>query len=71
MPLPLEQPPPCLRKFHCFFFAMVYSYRGVMTWIAALSGLSVVQLEASSWPEEFAQWYEAHGLALLHTNEAR
>ena len=41
-----------------------------MAWIAALCGLSVVQLEASSWPEEFVQRYEAHGLALLHTNEA-
>ena len=49
---------------------MVCSYRGVIAWIAALSGLSVVQLEASSWPEEFVQRYEAHGLALLHTNEA-
>ena len=47
---------------------MVYSYRGVIAWIAALSGLSVVQ--ASSWPEEFVQRYEAHRLALLHTNEA-
>ena len=49
---------------------MVYSYRSVMAWIAVLSGLSAVQLAASSWPEEFVQRYEAHGLALLHTNEA-
>ena len=49
---------------------MVYSYRSVMAWIAVLGGLSAVQLAASSWPEEFAQRYEAHGLALLHTNEA-
>ena len=49
---------------------MVYTYRGVMAWIAALCGLSVVRLEASSWPEEFVQRYETHGLALLHTNEA-
>ena len=35
-----------------------------------IGGLSTVQLAASSWPEEFAQRYEAHGLALLHTNEA-
>ena len=49
---------------------MVYSYRSVMVWIAVLGGLSAVQLAASSWPEEFAQRYEAHGLALLHTNEA-
>ena len=49
---------------------MVYSYRSVMAWIAVLCGLSAVQLAASSWPEEFVQRYEAHGLALLHTNEA-
>ena len=48
---------------------MVYSYRSVMAWIAVLSGLSAVQLAASSWPKEFVQRYEAHGLALLHTNE--
>ena len=30
---------------------MFYSYRGVMAWIAVLSGLSVVQLEALLWPE--------------------
>ena len=42
----------------------------VMAWIAVLCGLSAVQLAASSWPEEFVQRYEAHGLALLHTNEA-
>ena len=29
-----------------------------------------MQLAASWWPEEFVQRYEAHGLALLHTNEA-
>ena len=49
---------------------MVYSYRSVMAWIAVLCGLSAVQLAASSWPEEFVQRYEAHGLALPHTNEA-
>ena len=49
---------------------MVYSYRSVMAWIAVLSGLSAVQVAASSWPEEFVQRYEAHGIALLHTNEA-
>ena len=48
---------------------MVFLYRSVMAWIAVLSGLSA-QLAASSWPEEFVQRYEAHGLALLHTNEA-
>ena len=49
---------------------MVYSYRSAMARIAVLCGLSAVQLVASSWPEEFVQRYEAHGLALLHTNEA-
>ena len=49
---------------------MVYSYRSVMAWIAVLTGLSAVQVAASSWPEEFVQRYEAHGFALLHTNEA-
>ena len=48
---------------------MVYSYRSAMARIAVLCGLSAVQLVASSWPEEFVQRYEAHGLALLHTNE--
>ena len=52
------------------FHKMVYSYRSVMAWIAVLSGLSAVQLAALSWPEEFVQRYEAHRLALLHTNEA-
>ena len=41
---------------------MVYSHRSVMAWIAVLGGLSAVQLAASSWPEEFAQRYEAHGM---------
>ena len=49
---------------------MVYSYRSVTAWIAVLGGLSAVQLAASSCPEEFVQRYEAHRLALLHTNEA-
>ena len=49
---------------------MVYSYRSAMARIAVLCGLSAVQLAASSWQEEFVQRYEAHGLALLHTNEA-
>ena len=49
---------------------MVYSYRSAMARIAVLCGLSAVQLVDSSWPEEFVQRYEAHGLALLHTNEA-
>ena len=41
-----------------------------MAWIAALCGLNVGWLVASSWPEEFVQRYETHGLALLHNNEA-
>ena len=49
---------------------MVYSYRSAMARMAVLCGLSAVQLVDSSWPEEFVQRYEAHGLALLHTNEA-
>ena len=49
---------------------MVYPYRSAMARMAVLCGLSAVQLVDSSWPEEFVQRYEAHGLALLHTNEA-
>ena len=54
-------------SFH--LLSVVFSYRSAMARIAVLCGLSAVQLVASSWPEEFVQRYEAHGLALLHTND--